>query len=141
MKDDLISRYAAMRAVRKACEWDYPYAKKSPEDIKQDAIEELRRLPNAGLAQMLKKWQMGELDKAFHLVASATENVHWHDFREVGLDEPYYDYYYAEDGLYCIRDRVCLRLWFCQARSPKEAWQKYEDQCRQFATAWGGETE
>lgn len=67
---------------------------------------------------------MGELDKAFHLVASATENIHWHDFREAGLDEPYYDYYYAEDELYIIRDRVYLRLWFCKARNPKEAWQK-----------------
>lgn len=82
---------------------------------------------------------MSGLDKAFHLVASATENIYWHDFREVGLDEPYYDYYYAEDELYIIRDRVYLRLWFCKAKSPKEAWQKYEDECRSLAIAWGEE--
>lgn len=82
---------------------------------------------------------MRELDKAFHSVALATENIHWRDFREVGLDEPYYDYYYAEDELYIIRDRVYLRLWFCKARSPKEAWQKYEDECRSLAIAWGEE--
>lgn len=80
-----------------------------------------------------------DLDKAFHLVASATENIYWRDFRDVGLDEPYYDYYYAEDELYVIRDRVYLRLWFCKAKSPKEAWQKYEDECRSLAIAWGEE--
>lgn len=71
---------------------------------------------------------MKELDKAFHIVALAIENIHWRDFLEVGLDEPYYDYYYAEDELYIIRDRVSLRLWFCKARSPKEAWQKYREE-------------
>lgn len=73
---------------------------------------------------------MSELDKAFHKAAWAAENIYWQDFRGVGIDEPYYDYYYAEDQLYVIRDRVHLSLWICKARSPIEAWQKYEDERR-----------
>lgn len=32
-----------------------------------------------------------------------------------------------------------LRLWFCKARNPKEAWQKYDNECRSLAIAWGEE--
>lgn len=79
-----------------------------------------------------------ELDKAFHLVKAAMDNIHWCDFRDVGLDEPYYDYYYAEDELYVIRDRVYLWVWLCRARSPKEAWRKYEDMCKSLAIVVDG---
>lgn len=82
---------------------------------------------------------MSELDKAFHLVASATENIHWHDFREVGaLGETECDYYYAENELYVIRDRCYLVLWFVKARNPIEALHKYENSVRNFQIAFDG---
>ena len=55
-------------------------------------------------------------------------DIRWHDFREVGGDEPYYDYYYAEEGLYIIRDRIMQRMAFIEARSPLEAMEIMREQ-------------
>ena len=51
----------------------------------------------------------------------------WRDFKDVGLDEPYYDYYYAEDELYMIRDRITEQVFFTEARSPKQALEHFKD--------------
>lgn len=48
-------------------------------------------------------------------------NIPWLDFKRVKLDEPYYEYYYAEGELYLIHDRISEAIWFVEARSPKQA--------------------
>ena len=53
--------------------------------------------------------------------------VRWHDFHEVGIDESYYDYYYAESMLYVIRDRLMNTYYFVEARSPGKALAKYKE--------------
>lgn len=49
------------------------------------------------------------------------DEVHWRDFHDVGVDESYYDYYYAESGLYIIRDKALGSYSFEEALNPKEA--------------------
>lgn len=64
---------------------------------------------------------MASFDTRIHDFYTDYRNIPWLDFKVVGLDEPYYDYYYAEDCLYIIRDRITEGIWFIEARSPKEA--------------------
>lgn len=73
------------------------------------------------------------IDKAFHEIFNAINNreIRWRDFNEVGLDEPNYDYYYAENQLYIIRDRVMEGYWFVKARNPKEAINAYKEKALQ----------
>lgn len=61
------------------------------------------------------------LDKNIHNFYEDIENIRWLDFKVAGLDNKFLDYYYAEDELYIIRDRVTKGMWFVEARSPKEA--------------------
>lgn len=56
--------------------------------------------------------------------------IGWHDFEEVGVDEPYFDWYDAEDGLYLIRDRVTEQIYFSECESPIEALKQLKDACR-----------
>lgn len=48
-------------------------------------------------------------------------DIRWHNFDEVGRCESYYDYYYAEDRLYLIRDVISEQIYFVEASSPGEA--------------------
>ena len=66
------------------------------------------------------------------------EEIRWHDFREVGVEEDYYDWYYAEDRLYIIRDRVMTTYYFVEARSPVDAMKKYREHREDIARAMGG---
>ena len=50
-----------------------------------------------------------------------SREIKWWDFRDIGVEEDYYDWYYAEERLYIIRDRVMLKYFFVEASSPKEA--------------------
>ena len=61
------------------------------------------------------------LDKNIHSFYENIENIRWLDFRVVGLENKFYEYYYAEGELYIIHDRVSKAMWFIEARSPKEA--------------------
>lgn len=61
------------------------------------------------------------LDKTIHNFHDRIKDIMWRDFKDVGLDEYYYDYYYAEEELYLIRDRISECIWFIEARSPKQA--------------------
>lgn len=67
-------------------------------------------------------------DKAIHEVYNYFEGkeIRWHDFSEVGLDEPYSRYYYAEECLYVIQDVMIGSLWFCEASSPAMALATYK---------------
>lgn len=70
-----------------------------------------------------------KIDEQLHNIFDAIKNheVYWRDFHEVGMDEPYYDYYYAEDELYIIRDRIGETYYFVKARSPEQAMGKYKE--------------
>ena len=73
---------------------------------------------------------------AEYLFLSNKCGARWHDFNDVGMDEPYYDYYYAEDGLYFIRDRVYQTVWATRAKSPNEAFEKYLEIRRDLACGY-----
>ena len=70
------------------------------------------------------------IDKKIHEVKDFLlgNDILWHDFREVGRDEPYYDYYYAEERLYIIRDRVTQHMAFIEASSPGNAIDIYREE-------------
>ena len=72
---------------------------------------------------------MSKYDSQIHGVFAYFEGdeIRWHDFKEVGLDEPYYDWYYAEGRLYVIRDRIAEWYWFCYASSPKDAMEQFKE--------------
>lgn len=67
------------------------------------------------------------VDSRAHEFFEEYPHIPWRDFNDVGLDEPYYDYYYAESELYIIRDRITECMWFIEARSPKEALEELKD--------------
>lgn len=64
-----------------------------------------------------------DLDRAFQMVYKALREkaIKWNDFHKIGVDEDYYDWYYAEDELYVIKDRIFDRLTLIKAKSPKMA--------------------
>ena len=76
-----------------------------------------------------KEKTMSKYDSQIHGVFAYFEGdeIRWHDFKEVGLDEPYYDWYYAEGRLYVIRDRIAEWYWFCYASSPKDAMEQFKE--------------
>ena len=71
-----------------------------------------------------------DIDRAFRMVYEALNKkaIRWNDFRPVGVDEDYHDWYYAEDRLYVIRDRIFQRLTLIEANSPADAWRKLEEE-------------
>ena len=64
-----------------------------------------------------------------------SKDILWHDFHGVGIEEDYYDYYYAESRLYVIRDRCMSKYYFVKASSPAEALQKFNDLVEDIASA------
>ena len=69
------------------------------------------------------------IEEAFWTIyrAISQKAIRFHDFNAVGVKEDYYDYYYAEDELYVIRDRIFNTIELVRAKSPKEAIQIYRD--------------
>ena len=69
------------------------------------------------------------IDRAFAMIFKAISSraIKWNDFRKVGVEEDYFDYYYAEDELYVIHDRIFDTIEFVKAKSPKEALQSFKD--------------
>jgi len=67
---------------------------------------------------------MKSVDEAIHIFYEMYDSkygIRWKDFRTVGIEEYYYDYYYAENELYVIRHRIDHSCYFIQAKSPKHA--------------------
>ena len=64
---------------------------------------------------------MLRFDEAVQTFVKDLDQILWQDFKRVGINEDYYDYYYAENEHYIIRDRITEQLYFTKARSPKEA--------------------
>jgi len=80
------------------------------------------------------------IDDAFKMIYMALVNkaIKWNDFRKVGVDEDYHDYYYAENEIYVIHDRIFDRLTIIRAKSPKKAWEIFEEDVK---SVWGGQDE
>lgn len=83
------------------------------------------------------------IDKSIHEVYEKLNNgyIRWHDFQEVGVDEHYYQWYYAENRLYVIQDVMTGEWWFVMARSPVNALAMYKERLSEVARAgaWEGE--
>ena len=72
---------------------------------------------------------MDKTDKAIHEVYRAiqTNALKWNDFPSIGLCESYYLWYYAEKGLYVIRDCMTDMFYLVEARNPIEAFKVLHD--------------
>ena len=76
------------------------------------------------------------IDKKIHEVFKALKNgVRWHDFSDVGIDEHYLMYYYAQDRLYVILDCMIGNYYFVEAGSPGKALEKYRQVMEEAAHA------
>lgn len=69
------------------------------------------------------------IDKAIHEMFTAIKNrqIKWNDFQDIGVNEWYHDYYYAEEDLYLIHDRITDNIEFITAKSPKKAYETWRE--------------
>lgn len=66
------------------------------------------------------------IDEKIHDVFKALfKGMRWHDFDEVGIDEAWTMWYYAEDRLYILRDMMLDNFTFIEASSPGKALEIY----------------
>lgn len=67
------------------------------------------------------------IDNAFQMIHKALvgKALRWNDFKSVGVDTDYYDWYYAESQIYAVRNRITDSLYIVRAKSPKMAWEHY----------------
>ena len=78
-----------------------------------------------------------ELARCFYKKFEVENQIKWQTFPdEEKCGGGYYDYYYAENGLYIIHDRISDSMYFVRARSPKEAFDDFESN---FQLAGGAE--
>ena len=65
----------------------------------------------------------------FYEIFVKGKSIKWNEFpTESRCGCGYYDYYYAGDELYLVRDRIIGEIYFVKAKSPKEAIEK-RDEC------------
>lgn len=63
-----------------------------------------------------------DYDDMIHcIVHGFSRGIIWHDFSDVGLNEPFYEWHYAQDRLYVIRDKKLHNYRFIKAGNPAEA--------------------
>lgn len=76
------------------------------------------------------------IDEAFQMVHKAIRDkaIKWNDFRPVGVEDDYHDWYYAENRLYVIHDRIMDNIVLYEGKSPKEAHEKWDSDIRDI---WG----
>lgn len=66
------------------------------------------------------------IDRKIHEIFEAlTKGMRWHDFKEVGIEEHWTQYYYAEDRLYILKDVMLENYTFIEASSPGKALEIY----------------
>lgn len=68
---------------------------------------------------------MRNVNSSINRFFNSIVHLRWISFPDFGLNEAFYDYYYAEDKLYIIRDGLTDQLFFVKADSPKEAFMKF----------------
>lgn len=61
------------------------------------------------------------IDKHLQEVFRNLNRIYFHDFKDVGINEPDFEYYYAESTLYLIRQRKTKAYYFVTAISPANA--------------------
>ena len=61
------------------------------------------------------------IDEILQQASEIIKNLNWKDFKTVGITDFYFDYYYAESGVYLIHDRIDESIIFVKASSPAEA--------------------
>lgn len=62
-----------------------------------------------------------QFDKLAHEFYKHLDKVYFHDFKDVGIAEARFEYYYAESTLYIIHDRLFNNYYFINAVSPANA--------------------
>lgn len=67
-------------------------------------------------------------DINIQLAANALERARWHSCQDEGAPNDKFDWYYAENKIYVIRNKAMKSYNFIRAKSPKEAWEKLEKQ-------------
>lgn len=65
------------------------------------------------------------VDVSINRFFNSINRLRWIAFPELGLNEAYYSYYYAEARLYIIRDGLTDQMFFVKADSPKDAFLKF----------------
>ena len=80
------------------------------------------------------------IDEAFAMVHRAIRDkaIKWNDFRPVGVEDDYHDWYYAENRLYVIHDRIMDNIVFYQGKSPKDAYESWQ---MDIEDIWGHDNE
>lgn len=78
---------------------------------------------------------MMAIDKCAHELFYALKNnaIPWHSFHEVGVDEDYNVWCYAESGLYMVKGVFTDAVCFVEASCPKKA---LEDVKSRFDKTW-----
>lgn len=68
---------------------------------------------------------MMNVDVSINRFFNSIVHLRWTSFPDLGLNETFYSYYYAEARLYIIRDGLTDQLFFVKADSPKDAFMKF----------------
>lgn len=61
------------------------------------------------------------VDKILQEAFKNLDRIYFRDFKDVGVDEKEFDYYYAESTLYIIRNRKLKYYYFVTAPNPANA--------------------
>ena len=77
-------------------------------------------------------------EKLIHEFYGILKNIVWHSFHEVGLDNPWFRWTYAEDRLYIVQDVMLENYWFVEAASPVKAleWCQNRMEDASYAGEW-----
>lgn len=69
---------------------------------------------------------VGEMNfnRMIQAVESGLEERRWQNCRDYGATDDLFEWYYAEDRLYVIRNRKMKAYYFVYAKSPAEAWER-----------------
>lgn len=71
---------------------------------------------------------MTKIDEAFHIICNHFAEIRWRDFPESTTDDScFYQYYYAEDELYVIKNNISNMIAFERAKSPIDALRSLKD--------------
>lgn len=76
---------------------------------------------------------MNEIDNAIHRIADG--DIKFNDFLPIGVKEHFYQWYYAESGLYIIRDMMVDALYLIEARSPAKALERLKNRLEEAMKA------
>ena len=63
-------------------------------------------------------------DKMLHVVDVGLDGLRWQECKDYGAPDDSYEWYYAEERLYVIRNKKMKAYYFVGAKSPTEAFEK-----------------